>query len=350
MNKTIKYLLIGLVTLSMGFSQSLEESLESMAKANAQGYLGPMVTAFGMGINSGTFHNAKPHSLLGFDLKLGVSMTSITDAGKTFEFALPDHDIPVTVGSYDLLLNPNDIYSSDRTAPTMFGEKEGTEIGVNSAAAEDEIYTQLMSESGLTRAELEIALGSDITSAVNGIEPLTTPGGFDLPAVPMAVPQFSLGLPMEIELTLRGMPAQDLGDLGEFTFFGFGGKIGLNQFVPIPNLVLPRVAVGYYITNVGVGDILTMNNSIATLQVSKSIPFLTVYGGFGLESSSLEVDYTYTDELTGETLPIKFSMDGDNSFRTTVGARLKLAILSINADYNIGEFNTVNVGVGLTLR
>ena len=89
-----------------------------------------------------------------------------------------------------------------------------------------------------------------------------------------------------------------------------------------------------------------MKNSIATLQISKSIPFLTVYGGFGLESSSLDVDYT----LESSSNAVKFTLDGDNKFRTTVGARLKLAIITINADYNMGEFNTVNFGVGLTLR
>ena len=78
-----------------------------------------------------------------------------------------------------------------------------------------------------------------------------------------------------------------------------------------------------------------MKNSIATLQLSKSIPFLTVYGGFGLESSSLDVDYTYTDAITNTEIPIKFSLDGDNKFRTTVGARIKLAFTSINVDYNI---------------
>ena len=93
-----------------------------------------------------------------------------------------------------------------------------------------------------------------------------------------------------------------------------------------------------------------MKNSIATLQASKSIPFLTVYGGFGLESSSMDVDYTYIDALTNMEIPVLFSLDGKNNFRTTIGGRLKLAILSINADYNIDEFNTYNIGVGLTLR
>jgi len=164
------------------------------------------------------------------------------------------------------------------------------------------------------------------------------------------MPQVSLGLPMSIELTLRGFPETDLGDMGKLSFVGFGGKIGINQFIPIPNIALPQVSVGYYLTSLKIGDVLDASNSILTLQASKSIPFLTVYGGFGLESSSMDVSYTYVDQVTNTELPIKFSLDGQNSFRTIVGARLKLAIISINADYNVGEFNTLNLGVGLTLR
>ena len=141
----------------------------------------------------------------------------------------------------------------------------------------------------------------------------------------------------------------DIEGMGKLTFSGFGGKIGLNQFIPIPNIALPHIAVGYYMTNVGIGSIMKMKNSIATLQVSKSIPFLTVYGGFGLENSSLDVKYNYIDELTNTEIPINFNIDGGNKFRTTVGGRLKLFLLTINADYNIGEFNTYNIGVGFTL-
>jgi len=355
MKTMIKYGLITIFMTGLGFSQ-LEETLESMAKDNAKGYLGPIVTAMGMGVNSGTFHTAKPHSVLGFDFKLGVSLISITDAGKTFDFVLPDANIsvPLTLNStnYTVSINPDEIYSTDRTSSTVFGEKSSNQITVNSAVATDKIANQLAAEmSGVDAATVKALYGTQIASAISSsITPIKTPEGFNLSALPMAVPQMSLGLPMSIEITLRGTPEIDLGDLGKMTFLGYGGKIGLNQFIPIPNIALPRVSVGYYMTNLELGEMMSFKNSIATLQVSKSIPFLTVYGGFGLESSTLDVDYTYADELTSTEVPVKFSIDGENTFRTTVGGRLKLAFLTINADYNIGELNAINVGVGLTLR
>ena len=334
MKRIIKYFITILLSICFGYSQSLEETIESMAKTNTQGYLGPMVTAFGMGMNSGTFQNAKPHSLLGFDFKMGLSLTSITDAGKTFDFVLPDADIDVDIviegTPTTISVNPNDIYESDRTSSTMCGEATSNSIAVDNTKLKNTIIAQLAYNLGIDEATISITYDSEINTAVNdaGISAISTPVGFNLAMVPMTIPQLSIGLPKHIELTLRGMKAIDLGDLGELSFFGFGGKIGLNQFIPLPNIVLPNFAVGYYVTNFEIGNIMTMKNSIATLQVSKSIPFLTVYGGFGLESSSLDIDYTYTDDTdeTSTVVPVKFSLDGENKFRSTMAQDLNLRL------------------------
>ncbi|RMF07136.1 MAG: hypothetical protein D6762_08160 [Candidatus Neomarinimicrobiota bacterium] len=314
-----------------------------------------------MGVNSGTFHTARPHKMLGFDVTINVAATMITDAGKTYDFYIPPSnvDIPIDVsgvGSYTVTLNLDDVYESDRTSSTLFGEKTSHDITVDEAAASAAIYGSLAQQSGLSQDQIQsLVPASTISGLLTDYVPtIKTPQGFNLPAFPMVMPQASIGLPMSIELSVRGFPKMPAGDLGDLSFFGFGGKIGLNQFIPIPNLVLPRVSVGYYYTNLDLGSIISVKNSISTLQISKSIPFLTVYGGVGLESSSMDVsyDYQYTDPATQETSTdnVSFTMDGKNTFRTIVGVRLKLAILSINADYNMGEFNTANIGVGLTLR
>ena len=354
MKRAIKYFLITAVSIGLGYSQSLEETVESMARANAQSYLGPMVTAFGMGINSGTYHNAKPHSFLGFDIKMGISFTPISDKGKIYDFALPDALIDIDMGGTigTISLNPSDIYEEDRTSSTMFGENISNSIEIDDSELKSAIITALAISLSQPEDEISSIFGTEIDNVVSNhnIQAIKTPAGLNIPFVPMAVPQLSVGLPMDIEITVRGTPSLESDNFGKLTYFGFGGKIGLNQFIPIPNIALPRIAVGYYSTNLAGGDIMKMKNSIATLQVSKSIPFLTVYGGFGLENSSLDVDYTYTDALTNIQTPITFNLDGDNRFRTTVGGRLKLAMLTINADYNIGEFNTYNIGLGLTLR
>ena len=91
-----------------------------------------------------------------------------------------------------------------------------------------------------------------------------------------------------------------------------------------------------------------MNNNIATIQASASIPIITVYGGVGFENSSLNVDYTYED---GETnIPISFNLEGNNKFRSNVGLRIKLLFWSVYADYTLGEYESYNAGFGFTFR
>ncbi|MCH7528945.1 MAG: hypothetical protein IH972_05275, partial [Candidatus Marinimicrobia bacterium] len=161
------------------------------------------------------------------------------------------------------------------------------------------------------------------------------------------IPQVSVGLPFSTEVTLGGFSIK-AGD-SDISFSRFGAKIGLNQFIPTVPLLFPAVSLGFYVTNLDLGDVVKASNSILTLQVSKSVPFLTIYGGFGFENSSIEVDYTFVDEDLGE-VPIAFSLDGDNGFRTTIGFRLKLLLLSLHGDYSIGEYSATTIGVGLTLR
>jgi len=339
----------------MGHSQSLQDNLKSMANANAINYLGDFTTAFGMNMNSGTFHKAKPHKVLGFDITMSMSATLTSDAANTFEFILPSEDIlvPITISGqqYDLAINPDAVYEEDRIASTIFGPSTSNEIKVDNAKAKSSIRTQLGS-AGVDEIAINSIPDSELTQIVEDNFPnLPTPKGFDLPITPAVIPQISIGFPKDIELTFRGFPSSNVPDYGKVEFLGYGGKIGLNQFIPLPNIVLPDMALGYYAMNITMGDIIKMNNSITMFQISKSLPFLTVYGGLGVENSIADVNYSYENALSETPTSINFSITGTNTFRTIVGFRLKLAILSINADYNIGDdFNTINAGIGITLR
>jgi hypothetical protein len=358
--RTILFAVLTFSLLVPGYGKDLEEILQDLVEENGKGYLGPVATAFGTGFNTGTFHTARPHKMLGFDVKLNIIGVSLPEAAETYEFYLPSDPMVLTFavpgqGDVDVSLNFDEIYEQDRTTSTFFGPEEGYEVEVDEAAAEATIVSQIAAATPLSESDVRGLLGSEIAQAIDGLPSMGTPGfglaGL-LPGVPMIVPQVSVGLPMDIEVTLRGLPEIDFGDAGTMSFFGLGGKIGLNQFLPVPVPFLPRVSVGYYLTNLKFGDIFEAKNSITTLQVSKSIPFITVYGGFGLESSSMSVSYDAALNPADPTdlTNISFDLEGDNAFRTIVGVRLKLALLSINADYNIGEYPTLNIGLGVTLR
>ncbi|MCK4577702.1 MAG: hypothetical protein KAU50_02860 [Candidatus Marinimicrobia bacterium] len=355
MNRLGKYLLT--MTLALGLAvpasgQDIGETLKDLAEENAKGYLGPLATAFGTGMNSGTFRTAKPHKLLGFDLTLNVTMTAVPDAATTYVFTLPDRPYALpAIGGYTIEVPFSSIYESGYETPTFFGEDEPGVIPVDALGLRSTVITELATESGQSEDVVASTFGTQIDAAIGTIPDFQTPGGLGFQVWPNIMPQFSLGLPFKTEVTLRGGSIST--DKGDITFGGFGAKIGLNQFIPTIPLVFPAISVGYYASNMDFADIVVAKNSILTLQASKSIPMLTVYGGLGLESSSIDVEYALEyEDLDGitQTEDIAFSLDGDNSTRFIVGFRLKLLLLSINADYNVGEFAAYNLGVGLTFR
>ncbi|MCK4357534.1 MAG: hypothetical protein KAW92_02085, partial [Candidatus Cloacimonetes bacterium] len=101
------------------------------------------------------------------------------------------------------------------------------------------------------------------------------------------------------------------------------------------------------------GDIITSNSTFFNAQVSKGLVVvpITLYGGFGFESTELtaEYEYTYQTLLGEETESVKYNIKGDNEFRGTVGLRYKLLIIDICADYSLGKYPVARVGLGFSL-
>lgn len=358
-NMTVKLLALPLAILlaNPAWGQSIEETLEDLISNNAQSYLGPFATAFGTGMNSGTYRTARPHKILGLDVTMNLTLTTVPDAGLTYDFYIPDEinlplvipdEIPLPPGLTDrtinIPLNGASLFPGDRTSATIFGVNESYEIAPSASYASSVVETKLL-DLGFDAAIVS-QLSTEIGSSISDLT-IFTPKGLDFTFVPVFMPQFSVGLPFHTELTLRGFTLP-LGDSGEdLSFKGFGLKIGVNQFIPTIPLVFPAISVGYNSTSMDLAGFITAKNSILTLQASKSVPIFTLYGGLGFESSSINVKIDDPD--TGENL-LDFSLDGDNGFRTTVGVRIKLLLLSIHVDYNTGTYSAINAGIGLTFR
>ncbi len=358
-NITVKLLALPLAILlatpAWGQSEGLEGTLRQMVKENAEGYLQPMVTAFGTGVNNGIFRIARPHKILGFDLTLNASFTAIPEAAQTYDFFIPSTDVETITfdipgyAPVDVSLNLDTFYEQDRTVSTFFGPEFGSPdtdpISPDRAAVEAGIRSQL-SDGGIPQFAIDLIAPSFADTIAEHLPDIEIGGVVNTSAFPMIMPQIGLGLPFGIELTFRGLPVEvPLDDSSSFSFSGYGIKIGLNRFIPTIPLVFPALSIGYYATNLNVADFITLNSSIISLQASKTVPFLTVYGGLGIENSKLVVDVT---DLP--LLDTNIEISGTNKLRFTVGGRLKLALLSINYDYNGGEYAAHNIGIGLTLR
>ena len=102
---------------------------------------------------------------------------------------------------------------------------------------------------------------------------------------------------------------------------------------------------------------LNSSNQTIIMQTGKTfdvpfIPFIGgfgIYGGIGLEFSKLDLSYKYTDPF-GEPIDMSLSFTGNNIFRSTIGARIRILLLDAYVDYNFGTSNTINAGFGITFR
>ena len=95
-------------------------------------------------------------------------------------------------------------------------------------------------------------------------------------------------------------------------------------------------------------------NFAANVHASKTFGGLfTIYGGLQFESTSLDLDYHFRDP--GGVYPdiadqnVNVNIDGDNNFRVTLGAAIKLAVIVLNIDYNISSQNIVTGGLNLEI-
>ena len=53
---------------------------------------------------------------------------------------------------------------------------------------------------------------------------------------------------------------------------------------------------------------------------------------------------------SGVPTDISLSFPGENKFRTTIGARMRILFVDVFIDYNMGTSNAYNAGFGITFR
>jgi len=345
------------------------DQIKELAATNGKLYLQPLATGFGTAMNSGLYNTAGTHGTLGFDiqLKTGVGLAPASKASQTtYQFDLSALDdiafnIEKNSQSYSINLDPEDIFL-DCTTPNILGG-EAKPFTVNQPYVQEEIESQLRTQlqaQGLPAEQINAAItemAPEIQEAINGIQVKSIPGMKsikaleDLKTVPFPFPilQASVGLPMGIEPSIRIIPKfkipGDIGEaIGEISALGGGLKLDVDRWIPIPMFPLDIAVQGYY-QQMEIGDLLSANSTAFNLMVSKTILMLTPYVGVGKESSKFTASYKMEDGTK-----IKFDLKGKNDTRFTAGLNIKIAVISINAEYSMGEYNAAGLGVGFALR
>ena len=356
---TIFFTLILTLTLVGTAAGGFQEELKKMAEENAKGYIGPFCTGFGTAMNSGLYHTAKAHSTLGFDLSFKFMWVTVPDKSLKYDFFIPDsmtiENLPASLGlpNNQMRVRTANIYPAERDVPTAFGDKDGTKLTPNPTNVENEIIASLRQAD--PNIDIDALKTSGVFSQLTNIVPEYTVKGIGFSYVPLFMPQLSVGLIKDTEFMFRFFPKMKVNkDIGEIGFLGIGIKHGIDQWIPVPMFPF-NITAQYIWQKLEVGDdLLSTTNSAFNIHASKKLGIgvsVTPYLGLGFESSKISVKYEITGTGTNlDGTPVDFELDGDNNFRTTLGFRVGLPVVTINADYSIGEYNTISFGLGLSIR
>lgn len=338
------------------------------ANTYLESYSSPAITSLGVGLNGGWYNTAKPHKLLGFDLTTSVNMATIPDEEKMFDFA--------AAGFRNLQLDQ----TGDNMVPTLVG---------GDATSGSEIFVPANTTITDPRTGQSITIDDEIR--------FSTIGGFNLDDLPgvqgMPTPTLNLGIGLikNTEFKLRLVPEQSFDDYN-FKLLGFGLMHDVKQWIPgIKNLPFDLSAffgttkmTASTVLNVDVEN--SSNNGIAgtstttfkgngsatfestattvQLLISKKLAILTGYAGVGYSTvkTTFDVsgDYTFetdpSDLATGDEQvqniqdPISLEFTDGGGPRATIGARVKLLIITFHVDYTLQKYNTLTAGVGLSIR
>ncbi|MGA1976651.1 MAG: DUF6588 family protein [Bacteroidales bacterium] len=349
--RRISVLIAGILIVSSSvFSQFSDVDFLRSSPADAvkfmQAYVTPWANAFGAGLNGSWYNTAKPHKLGGFDVTFSANVGIVPSSAKTFDIS--------SIGlSSDL--------SGTGNAPTVAGPKtDGPQM--------------TYSKEGYTLANF------------------TTPPGTNWRFIPVPTLQAGIGLPLGTEIKIRYVPKIDIKD-GHVSLWGVGLMHSITQYMPghkllpfdislfagytklsadVPLSLQPDPEIFLNYSTIDPSTYFNDQNMNATVQAlnisaigSINLKVITFYAGLGYSRTSTsvnleghypvptlvdgEAEYNDTSIETGSDFP-KIDIKNYSGLRTNIGFRIKLAIITIQADYTRAQYNVVSTGLGFSFR
>lgn len=338
------------------FSNVLQGSLNDMNKYLGA-YMEPLGDGLAVGLNNGWYNTAAPHNTLGFDLTTTINMVMVPQELSTFMVS-------------DLELQQFTTTATE--LPNIFG---------GSANGAQFVLQENVNGTDYTLATIDALSGArSIGGQIPGWQP-------DVKNLPVPVPTVNLGIGLikNTDLIIRFLGTRPMPDR-DFTvqMWGVGLKHDIKQWIPGMKLLPFSLSglIGYTRTNFDVplgqgnGSItdprmaLTGNSLTYQVLVSKKLLFFTPYAGVGVNTASSKLSmsgqYEFTtysyDENAGmpvesvQTVDLEQELDaigyGAGGVRATIGARIKLGILTFHGDYTINSsgYNVAAGGIGLAFR
>jgi hypothetical protein len=314
-----------------------------------EAYITPWANAFGAGLNGGWYNTAKPHKFGGFDITINASAGIVPTSAQTFDAS--------KIG-----LSPS--VTGAGISPTVAGpDKSGPPMSYKS--------------NGVTLASFN------------------APKGANWRYIPVPSAQVGIGLPFGTELKVRFIPKIKIKD-GDVALWGVGLLHNLTQYLPgdkvlpfdvslfggytklMANVPLgldpdPSVAQEYTTVNPATAfDSQKMKINVEALNISAiaslNLPVITFYGGIGYTKTRTgmelsgnfplpvlvsapvpHAEYNDSGVKKGSDFP-KMDIKNFSGMRANIGFRIKLAIITIHADYTRAQYNVLTTGLGFSFR
>ncbi|SEL22546.1 hypothetical protein SAMN04488008_103177 [Maribacter orientalis] len=338
MRKLLTLIFLGcsmITTSQVDFNNVLAAGLEDAEKFTTD-YLSPLSESVVYNMGTGWYNTADAKPLGGFEISIVGNISGFKNKQDKKVFILDPNDYQ----NIDFVENPG----VAREVSTALGDIKGVEVFVESQVA------------GVTLRET-----FELPSGLSG-------EGVDF--VPSGYVQASVGLIKGTEIKARFLPKMNFKD-ASVGLIGFGIQHDFTKLLPADK-VLPvaisavigytNISGDYDLTNAKLieGENQRIDASINTWVfsgvVSTKLPIINFYGGLGYVTGKSVTDILGTYRVTrgpfaSETYEDPFSITKKVSGVTgTIGTKLKLGFFRLNAEYNLGEFNTATVGVNFGFR
>lgn len=296
-------------------AQDVSESLSSLNEANGKLYIGPLSTGLAAALNSGFYHTAAVHDVLGFDIGLRVMGSFVPTDLDTFNPVLPDSVVIEGSTFYDPY---GPAGGSSLLSPTVTGVGEGI----------------VLAPQGTFRDSL-IAAGENPSDY-----DIRFPEGYDIPIAPYAAIQGAIGIPLGTEVVVRFIPSfTPSDDVGSISMIGGAIKHSIDQwFWSTPPL---NLAVAFGFQHFDVGDYLDATSTQFSLIASKQLAVVTLYGAGTVETANLDITYDFEPDITAdvpvELQKVEFTQETPNRETLKLGATLALGPVGLNAEYTVAS-------------
>jgi hypothetical protein len=348
----------GVFGMGRAVAQDWENTISRLQPAVARAYVSSVPSGFGANLNTGWYHKAPSPRKLGFNVEGGIiTMATLVGSGKkkldmraafAFDTANARH---IAARADTTGTGPNADAMRDSLAMVLIRtENEVRFRGPTVLGSNRDTIQIYFSERKILVPGFDSVTVQDDTLQVRGASGLlgNLPGLIgQLQAVPLFIPQLTLGTVMGTNVTLRWLPeTQTLEELGTVKLFGIGVQhnpaVWFEQTLPVD------FGFGFFNQKLEVGELMVAKSWAVALNVSRTFGErfvgVTPYGGVQYENTQIDFTYTYRD-MNAQPHPAKFSVEGENKVRGTVGLNVRVLAINVNVDVAVSRYPTGSFGV-----